>query len=122
MKQLFSKENRSDLVIVAIIIICLLLSSNIFTGFMPSSIVMLAVAVFVAAFALFAVLIWRESPRDEREAHILLTSDRFAFLAGAIALSIILVIQSLTHQSTTVTAIALSVMILAKIIGKYIHK
>lgn len=122
MKQLFSKENRSDLVVVAIILVCLLLSSNIFAGFMPSTIVMLLIAVFVAAFALFAVLIWRENPRDEREAHILLSSDRLGFLVGAIALSVILVTESLQHKSTTLIATVLASMILAKIIGKYLHK
>jgi hypothetical protein len=122
MKNLFSKENRSDLVIVGIIIVCLVLSSNLFGSVMPNSIVMMAVAIFVAAFALFAVLIWRESPRDEREAQILLSSDRLGFLVGAIVLSIILVTESLQHQSTTLIAFALTAMILAKIIGKYLHK
>jgi hypothetical protein len=122
MKQLFSKENRSDLVVAAVIIACLLLSSNIFSGFMPSTIVMIFIALFVAAFALFAVLIWRENPRDEREAHILLSSDRLGFLVGAITLSVILVVESLQHRSTTLIALALSGMVLAKIIGKYLHK
>jgi cobalamin synthase len=119
MKKLFS-DNRSDMLIGLIVIICLLLSSNLLSGFMPSSIVMLAIAIFVAAFSLFAVLIWRENPRDEREAHILLASDRLGFLAGAIVLSIGLVIASLRHQSTTLLAVALTAMIIAKLIGKHL--
>ncbi len=120
MKDLFSKDNRSDLFIGGVVLICLLLSSKLFSGLMPSNLVMIIVAVFIAAFSLFAILIWRESPRDEREAHILLTSDRFGFLAGAIVISVSLIITSFRHESTNVLAIALSVMILAKLFGKYL--
>lgn len=122
MRDLFSKDNRNDLIIGIIVILSLLLSSNIFSSFMPSSIVMLMIAVFVAAFSLFAVLIWRERPRDEREAHILLTSDRLGFLTGAVVLSVALIITSMRHESTNVLALALGAMILAKLIGKYLHK
>lgn len=121
MKNLFSKDNRSDLVIGVIAIVCLLLISD-FLNFMPSTLVMIFIAIFVAAFSLFAVLIWRESPRDEREAHILLSSDRFGFLAGAVVLSIALVVASIQHHSTNLLALALSAMILAKLFGKYLHK
>jgi cobalamin synthase len=120
MKDLFSKDNRSDVLVGVFLVICLLLSSNVISSFMPSSVVMVAIALFVAAFCLFAVLIWRESPRDEREAHILLSSDRLGFLAGAIVLSVALVITSLRHESTNVLAICLTVMILGKLIGKYL--
>lgn len=122
MKNMFSKDNRNDVIIGVIVLLSLLLSSNVFSGFMPSSVVMLMIAVFIAAFSLFAVLIWRESPRDEREAHILLSSDRLGFLAGAIVLSLALVVTSLRHQSTNLLALTLSAMILAKLIGKYLHK
>lgn len=119
---LFSKDNRNDLIVGLVVIACLLLSSNVFSNFMPSSIVMFIIAIFVAAFSLFAVFIWRENPRDEREAHILLSSDRLGFLAGAIILSVSLVVTSLRHQSTNLLALALSVMILAKLVGKYLNK
>ena len=119
MKKLFT-GNRSDLIIGLLVIACLFLSSNIFSSFMPSSIVMLAIAIFVAAFSLFTILIWRENPRDEREAHLLLTSDRFGFLAGAIVLSIGLVVASLRHQSTSLLAVALTAMIIGKILGKHL--
>lgn len=122
MKDLFSKDNRTDLIIGIIVLACLLLSSNIFSSFMPSSLVMIIIGVFVAAFSLFAVLIWRENPRDEREAQILLSSDRFGFLAGAVVLSVGLIIATFQHKSTSLLALALSAMILAKLIGKYINK
>lgn len=122
MKDILSKDNRSDLIIGIIVLACLLLSSNIFSSFMPSSLVMIIIGIFVAAFSLFAVLIWRENPRDEREAHILLSSDRFGFLAGAVVLSVGLIVATFRHESTSLLALALSAMILAKLLGKYFHK
>jgi hypothetical protein len=122
MKKVFLKDNRNDVVIGIIVIICLFLSSNVIPGFMPSSIAMILIGIFIAAFGLFAVLIWHESPRDERETHILLSSDRLGFLIGAILLSILLVIESLRHQPTEIIAGVLSAMVLAKLIGKYLHK
>jgi hypothetical protein len=122
MKQLFSKDNRSDIIVGIIVLTCLFLSSNIIPGFMPSELAMLFIGIFIAAFGLFAVFIWHESPRDEREAHILLSSDRLGFLVGAILLSILLVIQSIKHEPTELLAAVLSAMILAKLIGKYVHK
>jgi cobalamin synthase len=121
MKKLFPKDKQSDMIIGVVIIICLLLNTNIFS-FMPSSVVMLALAVFAAAFGLFAVLIWRESPKDEREAQLLMGSDRLGFLAGAIVLSVALVVAGLRHQSTSLLALCLSVMVLGKLFGKYIQK
>jgi cobalamin synthase len=118
----FLNTSRSDLLIGLVVIASLAMSSNLVAGFMPSNLVMLAVAVFVAAFSLFCVLIWRESPRDEREAHIMLSSDRLGFLTGAIILSVGLVVQSLRHESTILLATTLSVMILAKLIGKHLNK
>lgn len=121
MKNLLS-SNRNDLIIGGIAILCLLLSSNLFSTIMPSSMVMLLIGLFVASFGLFAILVWRENPADEREAHIILSADRFGFLAGAIILSAGLVLASIRHQSTSILALALSSMILAKLIGKYLHR
>lgn len=120
MKQLFSKDNRGDVLIGVIVLVCLLLSSRLFSGFMPSSVLMVLIAIFAATVSLFAIIVWRESPRDEREAHLLLFSDRLGFLAGAVVLSLGLVVSSIRHESTTVLALALAAMILAKLLGKYL--
>lgn len=121
MKDLFSKENRIDLLVGLITLLCLVFSSSTFAGFMPGSVTMAAITLFIAAFSVFAVLIWRERPRDEREAHILLSSDRLGFLTGALFLSIALVVQSIREEPTTIIVLTLGGMVLAKLIGKYLH-
>ncbi len=122
MKNIFSAHNRGDVLIGLFAVACLLLSTNLFHGFMPSSLVMILIGLFVATFALFAVLVWRENPQDEREAHMLLSADRLGFLAGAVVLMVALVIASVRHESTNVPVIALITMILTKLIGKYLTR
>ncbi|MCA9324515.1 hypothetical protein KDA23_00380 [Candidatus Saccharibacteria bacterium] len=118
----FVKDNHRDILIGLVAVASLLLGSNLFGHFMPSQLAMILIGLFVAAFALFAVLIWRENPRDEREAQILLGSDRFGFLAGAVTITVFLVIETFRHESTALLATILSVMILAKLIGKYLNR
>lgn len=118
----FMTDNRSDILIGLVAIASLLLGSNLFGHLMPSNLAMILIGLSVAAFALFAVLIWRENPRDEREAHILLSSDRYGFLAGAVTLTIVLVVETLRHESNGLIAGILAIMILAKLLGKYLHR
>lgn len=113
---------KNLLLIGAVILLCLLVSSQQLSSFMPSSVVMVAMAVFVAAFSLFAVVIWRERPRDEREAQLVLASDRIGFLAGAVMLTIGIVVQTLRHHPTDFLIIALAAMVLAKITSRYLQK
>ncbi len=123
MKNFLSHDNNNSALIIGILVITsLILCSDLISPFMPSSIVMLAIGLFIAAFALFAVLVWREQPRDERETQIVLAADRLGFLAGAIFLSIAVVVQTIRHEHPTLLIVALMVMILAKLLGKYIVK
>lgn len=120
MKDFFSKDgSRSDVVIGSLAIACVVLAM---LPFMPGELSMLLTGTFIALFALFSVLIWKERPRDEREAQLVLASDRLGFLAGAVVLSLIVVIQTVRHQDTRLYVIVLVTMIIAKLIGKYLHK
>lgn len=122
-KNFLSNEgSKADVLIGSLAIVSLVLGSDLFLPFMPGLVAMLVIGIFVAIFAVFTLLIWRERPRDEREAHIVMASDRLGFLAGSIVLSIGVVIQALRHQPTSFLIIALVVMILAKLAGKHLHK
>lgn len=120
MKDFFSKDSSGgDVIIGCLAIACIALAMM---PFMPGELSMLLTGIFVALFALFSMLIWREKPRDEREAQLVMASDRLGFLAGAVVLSLIVVIQTLRHQDTLLFVAVLVTMIIAKLIGKYIHK
>ncbi len=123
MKRFLSDDsNKYDLVVGGLALLCLLLGSKLAERFMPGSLVMLAIAIFTACFALFAMLIWRERPADEREAQIIMASDRWGFLAGGVALAIAILVQTWRHQQTSFLIAAIMVMILAKLLGKYLQK
>ncbi len=123
MKDFFSRDDsKSDILVGGLAVFCLVLCSKLVASFMPGAVVMLAAGIFVALFALFAMLIWREQPRDEREAQLIMASDRLGFLAGSIVLSAGVVIQTLRHEDATLLVVALVVMIIAKLLGKYIQK
>lgn len=120
MKNFLSKDDgKSDVVIGGLAVACVVLA---LMPFMPGELSMVLIGIFVALFALFTMLIWRERPRDEREEQLVLASDRLGFLAGAVVLSTIVVIQTLRHQKTVLFVTVLVTMIIAKLIGKYLHK
>lgn len=120
MKDFFSKEgSKSDVIIGGLAVLCVVLAM---LPFMPGELSMLLTGTFIVLFALFSMLIWRERPRDEREAEMVLASDRLGFLAGAVVLSLIVVVETLRHQNTRLFVAALVTMIIAKLIGKYLHK
>ncbi len=122
MKDFFSSDNKADLIVGLLAVICLIFGSNLFVSFMPGTASMILVGIAAALFSLFAVLMWRENPRDEREAQAIMSADRLGFIAGAIALSICVVIQTIRWESSGLLIIVLIVMILAKLAGKYLQK
>lgn len=119
MKNFLNGDGKSDAFIGALAVGCLVLAM---LPFMPGDISMVLVGIFIALFALFSVLIWREQPRDEREQQIIMASDRLGFLAGAVTVTLLLIVQTLRHQETFVLVVILFVMIIVKLLGKYLHK
>ncbi len=122
MKDFFARDNKVDLIVGLLAVICLVFGSNLFVSFMPGTLSMILVGIAAALFSLFAVLMWHESPRDEREALAIMSADRLGFIAGAIALSVCVVIQTIRWESSGLLIIVLIVMILAKLAGKYLQK
>lgn len=85
------------------------------TFVMPTSVQMLILTVALALIATFLVLLWRENPRDEREAGNQSAASRSAYVVGAIVLIIALISQSLKHQIDSAIPIALLAMIATKV-------
>ena len=83
---------------------------------MPSSVQMLLLALVLGLVSGFLVLLWREQPRDEREAQNQALASRFAYITGAAVLIFSLVIESLNHRLDPAIPIALLAMIATKIL------
>lgn len=86
------------------------------TFVMPTSVQMLLLAIVLGLLAAFLVLLWRESPSDEREAHNQATASRFAYIVGSVVLIITMVTQSLHHRLDAAIPITLLAMIATKLI------
>lgn len=112
-----SKLFLSELAISIIFIILLFLLVNPLHFWMPTEVDMLMVLALVVVFGAFAVFVFQEKAVDERESFIRNIAGRYAFLFGAGILVIAVVMQTLSHQLDNWLVLALSVMILAKMIG-----
>jgi len=86
------------------------------TFVMPTGAQMLLLAVVLGLLAGFLVLLWRENPRDEREAQNQAIASRQAYIVGAAVLIVAMVYLRLRHELDPVEPITLFAMIATKII------
>ena len=112
------KNNSIQEIIISIVLVILLvLLLNPLYFWMPNMMLMTIIVGLVLVFSMFVVFVWREQAQDEREELHKLKSGRIAFLAGASILMIGIVVEGLSHDIDIWLIIALSVMILSKVIG-----
>lgn len=113
MHPLFKKE------IILSVLILILLGYSLKPVIMPmSSMMEMAVgATLILLFALLAGALLKEGAGDERENLHRMLADRFGFLAGAGALTLIAAVQSFRHSIDPWLIGALGIMILAKMVG-----
>ena len=110
-------KHSQEISIALILVILLILMLNPFGLWMPNQVLMMLLAGLVVVFALFASLIWKERPRDERESLHSMMADRIAYLVGSAVLVIGILVESLMHKLNPWLVVALGVMILGKIAG-----
>lgn len=84
---------------------------------MPNAILMMMILCLVVLFSLFAIFVWKEHSRDERESFHKMLAGRTAFLVGTALLVVGIIVQSFKHEIDPWLVITLSLMILAKVIG-----
>lgn len=103
---------------ISISIILIILLVLLFVNpFMYGALFMMVIIGLIIAFALFAIFIWKENARDERETLHKIMASRIAFLAGTGILVIGIVVQSFGHKLDPWLIITLGIMIIAKIAG-----
>ena len=74
---------------------------------------------FAVVFSLFALFVWREQARDEREEQHRQVAGRIGFLVGAGLLVAGIIIQSLRHSLDSWLLITLTGMIVGKLAGRW---
>ncbi len=112
------KNDLSQEIIISLILIALLiLFLNPFGFWMPTILLMMMMLGLIVVFSAFAIFIWREHARDEREGLHKMMAGRIAFLAGTVVLVIGIIVQSFKHELDSWLVVTLGVMILAKTMG-----
>jgi cobalamin synthase len=105
-----------EIIISVILILLLIFFIDPFMWWMPNGFNMIMLAGLLVVFSIFASIIWKERPKDEREGFHRMLADRAAYFIGAIVLVLGIVLQTLNQRVDPWLAIALGIMILAKII------
>ena len=106
-----------ELLISGVLILMLLLLINPFHFWMPNFLLMLILTILSATFLIFASLFWREKPKDERENFHSMTAGRISYLSGITTLIVGLIYQSIKHEIDIWLPIAITVMLISKIIS-----
>lgn len=83
---------------------------------MPNTMHYGLLGVFSVLIVLFLTFVWRQSPKDEREAEHVRVSGRLAYLLGAAVLALGLVVESVQHRPDPWIPLALTVMMGSRII------
>lgn len=108
---------KSELFLSALIVSLLIVFLNPFNLLMPPSVVMMLIVGLIVFFGIFGAIIWKEKPRDEREALLSQRAGRIAFLTGTTVLVIGITYQEYYHTLDSWLIYALVAMILGKVIG-----
>ena len=108
---------KSELFLSAIIISLLVIFLNPFNLLMPPSVVMMLIVGLIIFFGVFAAVIWKEKPQDEREAVLSQKAGRIAFLTGTTMLIVGIAYQEYYHALDPWLIYAFVAMILGKLLG-----
>jgi uncharacterized membrane protein len=108
-------NGRNELVVGIVLVVLLFAFANPFDFWMPEVLVFLLVGALLLVAVVFAGLVFGEGSRDEREEAHRTKAARAGYLAGVIALVLLLAYQSLTAHPDPLVAAVLGAMIIAKL-------
>jgi 4-amino-4-deoxy-L-arabinose transferase-like glycosyltransferase len=107
----------SEMILTTAIIVALVMLLNPFNFIMTSAALLTILMLLAIALIAFGTFIWREQPRDEREALNGMRASRLSYFLGAGVITVAVVFQSLSHHLDVWLASALGVMVLTKVIA-----
>jgi uncharacterized membrane protein len=110
------------IVVPAVLTLALVAFCDPFMVLMPAPLALCVLGAFVVAAFAFALFVWKEKARDEREVQLRFSASRIAFLSGAVVLVVAVVYQVLVEHHVDVwVLIALATMALAKTASSLHH-
>lgn len=112
------KNNVIEKVVAGALILIAVLLLNPFEFWMPDMMVLGMLAGALVLFGLFASFILREDSQDERDDYHKTLAGRNAFLAGSAVLILGIVIQGYAHAVDPWLVVALTAMLVVKIVTR----
>jgi len=110
-----NRQTLSEWLLGLVIVLGLILLINPFGLLMPSAMTLMAITVLTVAILSFAAFVWREQPRDEREALYRERAGHVSFFVGGAVLVAGVIVQTTHHRLDTWLAAALGVMVITKL-------
>lgn len=117
-----NKTFIEPLLAVLLILLAALCFQPLQTTWMPTMASSFILVTLLAVFILFAVYIWKEEARDEREDQHRLTAGRNGFLVGSGLLVAGIILQTVRHQLDSWLIITLVGMVAAKLITRWYYQ
>ena len=106
----------SEWLVGGVILVALILLLNPFGFIMTSAFILSAIMLLAVAVISFAVFVWRERPRDEREVINVSKAGRLSYLVGGGVIVAAIVYQTITHQLDPALPAVLGAMVITKLI------
>jgi amino acid transporter len=106
----------SELLLGVAIVVALVLLINPFEILMTSALTLTLIMILAVTVIAFAIFVWREQPRDEREALYGLKAGRLSYFVGGAVLVVAIIVQSVQHNLDQWLAVALGAMVITKFI------
>jgi amino acid transporter len=98
------------------VLVALIFLINPFNILMTSAFTLTLIMVLAATVIGFAVFVWREQPRDEREALYSLKAGHISYFIGGGVLVTAIIVQAIQHDLDQWLAVALGAMVLTKLL------
>jgi hypothetical protein len=106
----------SEWLLGAAIVVALVLLINPSNVLMPSAFTLTLIMILAVTMIAFAVFVWREQPRDEREALHGLKAGHISYFIGAGVLVTAIIVQVVQHELDQWLAVALGAMVITKLL------
>lgn len=103
------------IIVAAVLAFFLLTLADLVPFWMPMMGELLALLVVVILLLVWAGFVLQETAHDEREVLLKMKSGRVAYLSGLGVLMVALVVQGMSHDIDPWIAVALAVMVVAKL-------
>jgi len=105
-----------------VVVFFLLVLADLIPFWMPMMGEMIALLIVVILLLVWVGFVLKETAHDEREVLLKMKSGRVAYLSGLGVLMLALIVQGFSHTIDPWIAIALAVMVLAKLFTRFLEE